>query len=246
MKRIVLGLVLALLPSSAWALEITDFGGAPDSGDTTPALARALTVALSGPDRTIHFGGGDYAFLTTPPVLSGGVQLQGEGPYNTTLTRHYSNGEFLVGHGNGLAFRRFAIGSIVGTHGGTALHLIASDAIGRGGKHVIEDVRILAGVAEGPMGTFALPFFLDGTNKLRPPIGIRAVTVRNLLVFDATQIAVQWWNCISCEWFGGGVYQGRGTTDAIVVGGPLAEKNWIEADIDWLASYVARGAMRAR
>jgi len=132
MKRIVLGLVLALLPSSAWALEITDFGGAPDSGDTTPALARALTVALSGPDRTIHFGAGDYAFLTTPPVLSGGVQLQGEGPYNTTLTRHYSNGEFLVGHGNGLAFRRFAIGSIVGTHGGTALHLIASDAIGRG------------------------------------------------------------------------------------------------------------------
>ena len=179
-------------------------------------------------------------------MLSGGVQLVGEGKFNTKLTRHYSNAEFFVGYGNGLGFRNLALWTAPGTSGGIALHLIASDAAGKGGKHVIEDVRILAGSAEHAVGTFALPLYLDGTQRLTPPIGIRAVTLRNVTVFNATWRAVQWWNCIACEWFGGGVYTGEGTTESIVVGGPLAEKNHIEADIDWAASIVSPGAMRAR
>src|SRR5437016_3742454 len=112
MRKVVLALLLLATPVDA--LEITDFGGLPDGSDTSPALAAALAVAVSGPDRTVHFGAGDYAFLTTPPVLDHGVQLSGEGPYNTLLTRHYSGGEFFMGHGNGLGIRRLAISSLAG------------------------------------------------------------------------------------------------------------------------------------
>jgi len=243
---VVFAFVLLGVSTTAWALDITDYGGRTDGSDTTPALAAALIDAQHGRDRTIHFWAGEYAFLTPPPVLSGGVQLIGEGKFNTKLTRHYSNGEFLVGDGNGLGFKNLALWTAPSTSGGIALHLIASDVAGRGGKHVIEDVRILGGRAEPVAGTFALPLYLDGTNRLTPPVGIRAVTLRNVTVFGATLHAVQWWNCISCEWFGGGVYRGNGTTDGIVVGGPLAEKNYIEADIDWAASNVSPSSMRPR
>jgi len=245
-KLAVVVLVFALLgtETTAWALDISVYGGQPDGTDTTPALTAAVAAAHAGPDRTIHFWAGEYAFLTPPPALSGGVQLVGEGKFNTKLTRHYSNAEFFVGYGNGLGFRNLALWTAPGTSGGIALHLIASDAVGRGGKHVIEDVRILAGSAEPNKGTFALPLYLDGAARLTPPIGIRAVTLRNMTVFGATWHAVQWWNCIACEWFGGGVYMGSGTTESVVIGGPLAQKNYVEADINWTTSTVSPSAIR--
>jgi hypothetical protein len=93
-------------------------------------------------------------------------------------------------------------------------------------------------------GTYTLPLFLDGLNRTVAPIGLRTVRLDNVTVFNGTWWAVEWWNCVSCEWFGGGVYQGFGTTQAIVVGGPQSQNNYINAHIDWPASYVWPGSFR--
>ena len=53
------------------------------------------------------------------------------------------------------------------------------------------------------------------------------------------------WNCIACEWFGGGAYQGFGTTQALAVGGALGTENLIHAQIDQAASTIWAGQLRA-
>jgi len=234
------------MTGTAWALEIADYGGYPDGSDTTPALNAALVDACGGSDRTVHFLAGEYAFLTPPAPLCSAIRLVGEGDYATKLTRGYSSADFLVGYGLGIYVRDLAIWTADGTSGGIGLHLIASDATGPGGKHVIENVRVLGGTAELPLGTFARGIYLDGLARSLDPIGIRAVSMRNVLLWSATEWTAVWWNCISCEWYGGGAYQGIGTTQGIAVGGPLGTKSWIEADIDWAHSTVWSGALRTR
>jgi len=63
-------------------------------------------------------------------------------------------------------------------------------------------------------------------------------------VFNATWQAMTWWGCVSCEWFGGGAYQGFGTTQAIVIGGNNAYKDYVSANVDWASSTGYSGVMR--
>src|SRR5438105_1785356 len=200
MRRIMLALLLLAAPVEA--LEIADFGGLPDGSDTTPALAAALTLAATGYDKTIHFGAGEYSFITRPPVLHSQVRLVGEGWYATKLVRGYATGGlFLAGSGTGLYFKDLALWAAPGTVGGTALYLWADNTIGPGGKHVIENVRVLEGTVDCastaaplpghtatgcPFGFFATGISLDGTHRTLAPEGIRAVTMRNVIVWSAT------------------------------------------------------------
>jgi len=209
-------------------------------------------MAATGTDKTIHFGAGEYLFVTCPARLHSQVRLVGEGWYATFLVRgSRCAGDFIAGTGVGLYVSDLAIWAAQGTTGGTALHLIASNALGPGGKHVIQNVRVLEGARQCsgkapnyicPFGTFAMGVNLDGAERTFPPIGIRAVHMQNVLVWSTTYRAVQWWNCEACEWYGGGVFKGAGTQQDVYVEGSLSKGNRIDADVSPL--YAAPDAMR--
>jgi hypothetical protein len=210
--------------------------------DCTPALNSAIAAALAGDDKTIHVPAGQWMFMTPPNPISGGIRIIGEGKSDTVLTRAYSNGEFLVIVQNGSEVKDLTLWAGPGTSGGIGIHMIADNAPnGAGGNHVIEDIWITSGTG----GTWAIPIYLDGLNRTIAPHGIRAVTLRDVNVFNATSWAMEWWNTVACEWYGGGAYQGAGTTQSIAVGGPLATENLIHAQIDQASSTIWTGALRS-
>jgi hypothetical protein len=217
-------------------VDIQVYGGKPDGSDTTPALNAAVAAALASDDKHIHFCAGLYSFLTAPATLSGSVRLSGEGKSTTILQREYS-GDFLRATGNGFGLKELTLWAGPGTSGGLGLSLWASNALGSGGNHEIENVWVT-----GP-GTWSCPLYLNGTGT-QSPAGLRTVSLKNVTVFNGTWWGAVLWDCIACEWFGGGVYQGFGTTQAIAVGGARSQKNYINADIDWAASTVWAGSLR--
>jgi hypothetical protein len=224
-------------------LELTDFGAKADGSDCTPALNAALAAA-SGPTRTIHIPAGEWAFLTQPNVFTMSQRLIGEGKHVTYLTFGLSNSHFIQMQSSGAGLRELSLLAGAGTSGSVALRGFTSDdpAIGAGGNHVIEDVWITSKVG----ATWAIPLFLDGAARTIAPAGIRTVALRNVTVFNATLWAVEWWNTIACEWYGGGAYQGAGTTQSLAIGGPLATENLIHADLPGApTSTVAPGALRS-
>lgn len=223
-------------------LELTDYGALPDGSDCTPALNAALTAAAAGPIRTIHVPAGQWSFLTSPIPFTASQRLVGEGYSVTQFIYGVSNGHFLVFQGNGCGIKDITLLAGAGTSGSVAIHCVASDAIGPGGVHIIENVWVTSLVG----APWAIPIFLDGAARTVAPVGIRTVTLRNVTVFNAQYWAMEWWNTIACEWFGGGAYQGAGVTQNIVVGGALATGNLIHANIPGLGtSTIWPGSLRS-
>jgi hypothetical protein len=244
---IVVLLLILLLPGPARAacppLDIADFDGVPNAGDTTSALQAAVAAASTGCSKVIRFGTalngalGIYHFTSPPPILTGGISLIGQSKSSTVLQRDYSDGDFLVVRQNGTRIQDLTLWAGPGTSGGVGLHVIA-DAQDAGGNHIIDNVWIT-----GP-GTWGIPLFLDGLNRTVAPQGLRTVALRDVSVFQATGWAVDWWNCVGCIWSGGGAFQGGGTTQLITVGGPLGTLGLIDAIID-SGSTIWPGALRA-
>lgn len=231
-------LALLLLAFSCHAHDMTAFGGKCDNAtDNTPALNAAIAAAVaSSTDKTIHVPAGDCRFASPPAPLSGGVALVGQGKATTVLRRAYS-GDFLKITGNGVRVANLTVYADAGTSGGVGVQMVA-DNTQAGGNHLIENVWVTG------MGTWAVPLGAWGAERTTGPAGIRAVTLRDVSLFNATSWGAVLWGCVSCEWFGGGVYQGYGTTQAIVVGGPYSIRNRIDANIDWPASTVYGGVLR--
>jgi hypothetical protein len=252
--RNIAGIVTALLlwAMPAVALEIGAFGGRPDGSNTTPAWNAAIAAAVAGSDKTIHFPAGDYTFSTPPGPLSGSVRIVGEGQMNTVLHRAYQGNpstdcglggmpasaacDFIVIRGKGSSLRDLTILADSRTAGGTGLHIVA-DAADAGGYHDIRNVWITGGASprtglSDASGTYLIPLFLDGTQRPSGPLeGLRVVYLDNVTVWQGTWWAVDWWNCVACEWIGGGVYQGGGTTQNVSVGGPISQRNYLNANI---------------
>lgn len=223
-------------------LDIRCYGATPGGADCALALNAALADAQAGSDKTIWIPAGQWFLASKPDAVKNGIRLVGEGKSDTILTRNYSNDDFLVLVQNGSMIRDLTIWAGSGTSGGTAIHAIADNgANGPGGNHRIQDVWITSGSG----ATWAIPLFLDGLNRTIDPIGIRTVRMDNVTVFNATAWAVEWWNAISCEWIGGGAYQGAGITDHLAIGGPLGQKGVIIADINVSGSTIWPGALRA-
>ena len=220
-------------------IHISDFGGFPNGSDTSPALKAASIAACNGKQRVISLDAGRYEFLTPPDPLNCGISLKGQGVWQSYLVRQYSEGEFLIFHGElGGGLRDLTVYAGQGTSGGVAVHVQASDFLGPVGNQVFQNV-----VIDGD-GTWALPLFLDGWQRTQSPAGVRTVFLQNVKVFNATWWAVEWWGAIGCEWFGGGAWQGGGTTQAIAVGGPMSTGNRIDAMIDWSTSTIWEGSLR--
>jgi len=231
--------LILFLCFSAHAADLTAYGGKCDNVfDNTPALNSAIAAAIASPtDKTINIPAGDCNFNSQPATLKAGIGILGQGKAVTVLHRNY-NGNFLHIEGNGVRVKDLTIYANINTTGGIGIEMVASDAVGSGGNHVISSVWITG------MGTWAIPLGAWGHERYQLPAGIRAIILQDVSVFNATWQAMTWWGCVSCEWFGGGAYQGFGTTQAIVIGGNNAYKDYVSANVGWASSTVYSGVMR--
>lgn len=233
-------------------MKISDFGGLPDGSDTTPALNAALVAAASGSDNTITFDVGDYDFVTPPDAIYGPVRIVGRGQMATVLRRKYQGSQstscgygglpvdktcdFIVIRYKGVFLENLTILADIGTRGGTGLHIVA-DASTPGGYHVIRNVWITggasprSGIPDGN-GLYLIPLLAEAANRGSgfPLPGLRVVFFENVTVWNGTWWAVDLFNCVACEWFGGGVYQGNGTTQSVVVTGTVSQRNYLNAN----------------
>lgn len=208
------------------------------SDDSTTAWNASITRAINGNDKVVHLYGCTYHFYSAPVPISHGIEVQGQGMYTTYLERDYSPGhgcaatacEFISTVDIGETIKDLAIFAGRGTSGGWGLHAISSDA--RKGNDVTLDNVYISGY-----GTYSLPVYLDGRNSVQPPEGIRKVNLTNLAVFNGTWRGFECWNCVGMSWHGGGVWQGFGTTQEVLVGGPMSTVNMIAAYINGTVQY---------
>lgn len=206
------------------------------SGDSTTAFNAALARAAEGTEKIVHLFGCTYHFNSAPDPISHGIEVLGEGMYTTYLERDYSPGhgcsacEFISTVDIGETIKDLAIFAARGTSGGLGFHAISTDA--RRGNDVTLDNVYISGY-----GTYSLPVYLDGRKRLQPPEGIRKVNFTNVTVFNGTWFGFECWNCVGMSWHGGGVWQGFGTTQQVIVGGPLSTVNMIAAFINGTSQY---------
>ena len=214
------------------------------TGDSTAAWAAAIAQAGSGTDKIVHLFACTYHFDSVPAPISGGIEVLGQGLYTTFLERDYSPGasctaatcEFIQVDDIGDTIKDLAIFAKGGTSGGWGLHVISSDA--RKTNFVSIDNVYVSGD-----GTYAVTVFLDGLNSHSPLQGIRAVSLTNVSVFNGTVFGFECWNCVDMNWYGGGVWQGFGTTQSVVVGGPSSAVDTIGAFVNgtnrfWTGSHL--------
>lgn len=205
--------------------------------DDAPALTAQILSASQSADKEIVFPARQCAFYSAPAALVRGVSLIGQGKSNTVLIRKF-NGNFLTIYEQGSRVESLTIYADPGTSGGIGIYMVSSEARGAGGNHVVRSVWITG------IGTWVVPLFGDGTLKTTAPKGLRAVTLTDVSVFNATFWAYTCWDCVSVEWFGGGAYQGFGTTQAVAIGGPQGALNYVNANIDYAASTIYPEVMR--
>lgn len=245
MKKI-LSFISALACFSCFAqVKIEDFGGACNGvSDNTPALNAAVSALQFASNRTIVFPHGVCAFYSSPAIIRGGIHLQGQGINNTTLRRMFNTANFIQIRGSGARVSNLLIEANSGTSKGVGLFLDCDATNDSCGLHVIENVKISGNAIGGAWGTWDYPLLLSGTAKSSQPQGLRTVHMRFVQAFNGTWVGAQMWDCVACDWFGGGVYQGGGTTQRVQIGGALAVANRIDAHIDWAASSVQSGSLR--
>lgn len=228
---------------ASFAFPLSQYGGACDGSDTTPAFNAAVAAAMASTiDRTITALPCKYEFFTAPSkiVADGGITIEGTSPWSTIFERMFSQGPsdpFIELQGRGHIVRQLAIETAPGTSGGIGLYFYADNTTPPGGKSRVEQVRIAGtnvDVNGVPMheGTWTVDLWAYGSLRTTQPEGIRVLDMRFVELFDATRTPMEWWGCLACSWYGGGAYQGGGTTQAVIVGGPLGQKNRIDADID--------------
>ena len=214
------------------------------SGDSTPAWNAAIAQALGGTDKVVHLFACTYHFSSPPAPITGGIEVIGQGLYSTFLERDYSPGptcaaaacEFIQVADIGETIKDLAIFARTGTAGGWGLHVVSTDV--RKTNFVSLDNVYVSGY-----GTYAVSVFIDGLNSHSPLQGVRAVHLTNVSVFNGTVFGFECWNCVDMNWQGGGVWQGFGSTQHVVVGGPSSAVDMVAAfvngrDVYWTGSQL--------
>ena len=225
------------------ALELAAFGAIPNAGDATPGWNAAMAAARAGPDRTVRLQAGQYYFFTPSDPIPRDVTVEGQGMLATTLMPRYALGKwdaFIRLWEVGSTLRRLTIWAGPDHHGtGIGLSLAAWEGAGMPqGYHVVEDVTIT-----GPSdGLWNVSLLAIGDQKISAPIGIRLLSLRNVRVYGGASYAAALWGCVSCEWFGGGAWQGLGANGRVYVGGTNAQKNLVLCDC--IEMVVSPGALR--
>jgi len=227
--------LLLLVCSSAFS---APFQGVCDGvTNDTPALNAQILSASTSRDKEIVFPAATCVFMSQPVALRNGVSLIGQSKSLTVLLRKYS-GSFLTVYNQGTRIENLTIFADQNTNGGYGIYMVSDEVNGAGGNHVIRSVWVTGS------GTWGIPVFLYGSNKTNNPKGIRTVVAYDLSVFNATFWAFECWDCVGFEWYGGGAYQGFGTTQSVAIGGSMGANSYVSAQIDKAASTFWPSAMR--
>lgn len=219
------------------ALSFLAFGGLCNGvDDDTQAWADAVAAAKWAPDRVIELPAGACVFRSQPAPLNHGTSVIGQGHSNTRLVADY-DGSTLELKGSGSNVSKLTLWKAKGHTGGWGLYCVARNHE-ECSNHVIEDVWITG------EGTYYEAIHIDGGSyRTAPPLGARTIALRNVSAFNATgPYAVMLWGTVGLEWFGGGVYQGFGSGQTVLVGGPNSARNRIDANVGNLITYP--GALR--
>lgn len=238
MKRAALALLWFLAaPAFAWNL-FADFGGVCDGvADVSPAFNNAVAAAIASPsDKVVSLPAGNCVFYSKPATLRDGVAVIGQGKSVTVLRRAY-NGSFFTLTGQGVRLEHLTIYADQNTSGGVGVEMLASEALGAGGNHVLRHLWVTG------RGTWVIPLGAWGQDKTTAPIGIRTVYMSDVNVFNATYQALTLWHCHACEWVGGGAYQGFGTTQQVVIGPGTNVR--VDANYDRAQAVIYPGVLRA-
>lgn len=228
---IVRALVLWLVVTPALALDLRDYGALCDGKqDTVPAWNAAVAAAKWAPDRTIDIPAGACRFASPPAPLDFGIGVEGQGLANTTLRADY-DGSFLEFRGSGTRILSLTVWKEAGRAWGWGIWCVATD-VNECGNPVMQDVWITG------RGTWYSPLHIDGASyRTAQPLGARAVSLRNVHVFNGTGYGAVLWGTVGLEWIGGGAYQGFGSTQTVIVGGPHSTRNRIDANVGNLVAY---------
>jgi len=232
----VIWLLLLLLALPVQALDLRDYGALCDGKqDTRPAWAAAMADAKWAQDRTIHIPAGNCRFDGPPAPIDFGIGIEGEGLSTTQLWAHY-DGSLIEFRGSGVRIRDLSVQKAAGYGGGWGIWCVATNT-NECGNAVIEDVWVTG------HGTWYAPLHVDGASyRTAQPLGARAVSLRNVHLFNGGGFAAVLWGTVGLEWLGGGAYQGVGSTQQVIVGGPHSARNRIDANVGTLTAYP--GALR--
>lgn len=233
-------LAVAVLAAPAAAHDFAAFGAVCDgiTDDSQAWNAAMLAIARPSADRVLNLPAGACVMKSPPSPVPESASVVGQGLNTSILVRAYNGGgPFIWLRGQGGRLHSLSLYAAAGTSQGTGLYAESTDAE-PGGGYSIADVWVTGA------GTWSAPINFDGSPRTMAPLGIRDISMRNVAVFNATWHLMQCWSCIGLDWFGGGAYQGSGTRSGIVVAGPNAAANRVDAVIDWPASTIGPGAMR--
>lgn len=236
MTRLVLALLLALaLP--ARAVDFSEFGGACDgvADDTLAWNAAMAAIAKPASDRLLRLPAG-HCRLCEPDPIPASAGVIGQGHSATKLRRTCWSPRFIEMQGQGGRLEYLNLWTDAGVNGGTALYAESTNAQ-RGGYQIVKHVEI---TGDGVWG-WTVDF---NSTRTIPPLGIRQPYLSDVSVFNGTDRLFNCWNCIGMVWRDGGAFQGAGTARGIVIGGPDAAANRVDAIVDWGASIIYPEAMR--
>lgn len=178
--------------------------------DDSDAWVAAIRFADSGHDKTIELPAGTCVFKKQPAQITRGINVVGQGKSWTVLQCNVGGTTCVQVCDMGSTIRDLTIWAGPAITGGVGLSLAACG--GRAsGNHVLEHIWVTAGVGGGQ---WAVPLHVDGSLRKTPPNGMRAVVLNDVSTFAGTAWSAVLWDCVGCEWRGGGVY------GQIAIGGP--------------------------
>lgn len=178
--------------------------------DDSAAWAAALKIADVGRDKTVELPAGTCVFNHIPDQVTRGVNIVGQGKSWTVLQCNVGGSNCVQVCDMGSTIRDLTIFAGPATAGGVGLSLAACG--GRAsGNHVIEHIWITAGIGGGK---WAVPLHVDGSLRKIPPNGMRVVVLNDVSTFFGSAWSAVLWDCVGCEWRGGGVY------GQVAIGGP--------------------------
>jgi len=200
--------------------------------DDSQAWAAALHMADAGRDKTVELPAGTCVFRSRPAQITRGVNVQGQGKSWTVLQCNVGGTTCVQVCDMGSAVRDLSIWAGPGTQGGIGLSLAACGGKAAG-NHVLEHIWITAGSGGGQWG---VPLHVDGSLRIQSPVGMRTVVLNDVSSFAGSSWSAVLWDCIGCEWRGGGAY------GQIAVGG--ARSTNIKLDIVYSGGVIWPGVLR--
>jgi len=111
-------------------VSVKDFGAVGDGvADDTAAIQAAVNAAKAAGGGTVHIPAGTYVTTSTITIDGSGVQIRGDGMWNTTITRSTNHGNTFLFTGNDITGANL-------THVGIADLRIRSTGLTTSGAHV--------------------------------------------------------------------------------------------------------------